>query len=403
MNSEPGTGPVSARGRLRVAAVFAAALALGLFVAGRPAAVGSTPASSGDAAPALGSWRAYVDSLGSASARLLRDWDAMADSAVLRAATVRPPYAERGRFAGRGPEAVGYRVDLLRGERLTVAVDVEEGAHAPFVELVADPGLHTAAVGMLEHTAQADGTVQVRVRPRVGSRMPYTLRIDRSAALTFPVPAAQGAVLSYFRDPRAGGERLHEGIDIGAPRNSPVVAAAPGVVERVGNGGAGGRVVWVREDGTGRSHYYAHLETQLVREGARVAAGDPIGTVGTSGNAHATTPHLHFGIYASRRALDPLDFLDGPDPAARYADDADPDLIGSRVRTRFAGAAFRTVNRMYAPAQPLARHAELEVLAVAGRYYRVRSAASDADGFLASWLLEPVQSSPVTRVGSFRR
>jgi murein DD-endopeptidase MepM/ murein hydrolase activator NlpD len=57
--------------------------------------------------------------------------------------------------------------------------------------------------------------------------------------------------------------------------------------------------------------YYAHLDTQLVVPGQFVRAGEPIGTVGNTGNAITTPPHLHFGVYWRQRggARDPSAFL----------------------------------------------------------------------------------------------
>jgi peptidoglycan LD-endopeptidase LytH len=68
-----------------------------------------------------------------------------------------------------------------------------------------------------------------------------------------------------------------------------------GIVEQVNNAdvGLGGRTVWVRS-GRGRA-YYAHNQTNLVRTGQPVAAGQVIARVGSTGNASANAPHLHFG------------------------------------------------------------------------------------------------------------
>jgi murein DD-endopeptidase MepM/ murein hydrolase activator NlpD len=115
---------------------------------------------------------------------------------------------------------------------------------------------------------------------------------------------------SSFGAPRSGG-RKHQGIDIFAHRGTPVVAAAPGRVVRVGHNHLGGRVVWVAGGGA-RLYYYAHLNSFSVVEGTTVEAGDEIGRVGNSGNAVTTPPHLHFGIYPARRlfrAVDPAPLL----------------------------------------------------------------------------------------------
>ena len=111
------------------------------------------------------------------------------------------------------------------------------------------------------------------------------------------------------------GGRTHEGQDIFAPRGTPVFAAAPGFVYRVGDQRRGGNVVIVVSAG-GHRHYYAHLDRfGDIREGQAVDVTTVLGFVGTSGNAAGTPPHLHFGIYASSErecdwdAIDPLPLL----------------------------------------------------------------------------------------------
>src|SRR5690606_12295339 len=115
------------------------------------------------------------------------------------------------------------------------------------------------------------------------------------------------AIASRFGDPRDGGRRRHEGVDILAPRGTPALAAADGVVTRVGRNRLGGRTIWLETD-SGLRLYYAHLRHQAVREGRRVRAGEVIGRVGSSGNAPRDTPHLHFGVYEGA-ARDPLPWL----------------------------------------------------------------------------------------------
>ncbi len=94
--------------------------------------------------------------------------------------------------------------------------------------------------------------------------------------------------------PRSGG-RFHQGVDMLAARGTPVVAVGSGVVLRMRNGGLGGITVWLKTD-DGDEFYYAHLDSWAsgLSAGQRVAAGDPLGTVGTTGNAPAHIPHLHW-------------------------------------------------------------------------------------------------------------
>jgi hypothetical protein len=122
----------------------------------------------------------------------------------------------------------------------------------------------------------------------------------------------QGEVITQYRngaDPYAGGQ--HRGIDIAAAVGTPVVAAAGGEVRFAGTAGSSGLTVSVRTaDGFDTS--YLHLSSFAVRAGARVAAGERLGAVGTTGTRSAVQPHLHFGVReaGTRHAyVDPLSML----------------------------------------------------------------------------------------------
>lgn len=83
-----------------------------------------------------------------------------------------------------------------------------------------------------------------------------------------------------------------------APVGTPVLAAAPGRIAKLHNSRAGGRSIYVRSSDGLRIYVYAHLKAYAsnLDEGDRVAAGDLLGSVGTSGNAEARAPHLHFQV-----------------------------------------------------------------------------------------------------------
>lgn len=110
--------------------------------------------------------------------------------------------------------------------------------------------------------------------------------------------------------PRSGG-RKHEGQDIFARRGTPVLAAADGVVTRVGGGELGGNAVFVTGRGA-RTYYYAHLDEYApgIDTGVLIGRGDLLGYVGTTGNARGTPPHLHFGIYTAKGPIDPLPLIE---------------------------------------------------------------------------------------------
>jgi murein DD-endopeptidase MepM/ murein hydrolase activator NlpD len=127
--------------------------------------------------------------------------------------------------------------------------------------------------------------------------------------LAMPVSRVHvGQIANTWHGPRDRG-RQHEGQDIFAARGTPVYSATAGIVIREGDAGIGGNAVSVLGAG-GRVYYYAHLSRF-----ADLQVGDPvtpdtiIGYVGNTGNARATPPHLHFGVYARGGAINPLPLL----------------------------------------------------------------------------------------------
>src|SRR5690606_9052442 len=128
--------------------------------------------------------------------------------------------------------------------------------------------------------------------------------------LGFPIKnAGNRDIKSFWGANRDGGARTHEGIDVFAKRGTPVLAVDDGIISRVQETNLGGKVVWQRLGLLGQMIYYAHLDTQLVTVGQQVKRGEPVGLLGNTGNARATSPHLHFGIYTNSGAIDPLDYV----------------------------------------------------------------------------------------------
>ena len=132
---------------------------------------------------------------------------------------------------------------------------------------------------------------------------------------SLPIPV-QHIKAKQLRDTWAASRshgRLHEGIDIMAPRGTKVMSATEGLIADLRNNNLGGKVIWIMGPG-GSWHYYAHLDEHKrgLAVGDYVKKGDLIGYVGNTGNARHTAPHLHYGIYLNgkgRGAVNPYPFL----------------------------------------------------------------------------------------------
>lgn len=101
-----------------------------------------------------------------------------------------------------------------------------------------------------------------------------------------------------FTELRGGGRRSHGAMDILAPRGTEVVAAVDGKVRKIFTSKAGGLSVYQFDVNEERVYYYAHLDRYAdgLHEGQFLEQGQILGYVGTTGNAPAGTPHLHFAI-----------------------------------------------------------------------------------------------------------
>jgi murein DD-endopeptidase MepM/ murein hydrolase activator NlpD len=138
---------------------------------------------------------------------------------------------------------------------------------------------------------------------------------------------APGQIHDSFNASRDGGRRRHLSQDILAPPGTPVLAADDGTVLAVKTNRLGGRVVYATDPDRRFVYYYAHLSRWHpdTVPGRRVTRGEVLGYVGSSGNASARTPHLHFqvrvysrdGRYWTGTAINPLACLARPGRVTR--------------------------------------------------------------------------------------
>jgi murein DD-endopeptidase MepM/ murein hydrolase activator NlpD len=213
-------------------------------------------------------------------------------------------------IAVRSPDlfATSAEAALLRA-RLTV---VEDSLALARSELEAPDDTLAAALlgGAIPNTSPAASAAR---RPKLavpGMKPLARRRSDDDSELTtggiegLPVI---GAIASRFsrarRHPLLHIIRPHLGVDVAAPRGTPITAPAAGVVSFVGRKFGFGLVVEI-DHGNGVTTRYAHCGRALVNEGAHVTHGVPIATVGTSGLS--TGPHLHYEVLVHGHQVDPL-------------------------------------------------------------------------------------------------
>jgi len=247
------------------------------------------------------------------------NWINTANLSLQKSLTITLPFKESGYFAAEKVTATTYRFAVTRGQKISISLSkkpIEQFMlYADVWEEQPDGApKHLAAADTLGNPIQldagADGYYLIRLQPELLRSGSYDLEISNSPSLAFPVQnGGANNIQSYFGDGRDANSRKHEGIDIFAPKRTPVLAIAEGTVTRVNQNNLGGNVVWMRPKGKDYTLYYAHLDQQIATEGQQVNIGDTLGLMGNTGNARTTAPHLHFGIYTSGGAIDPLAFV----------------------------------------------------------------------------------------------
>lgn len=338
-------------------------------------------------APPIRPYAAYLESLENsqvAESVMGQAWIEAGIESLNDTTQLLPPHLESGYIDPLAQQVISFQIKPRRGQLLSIQLELIEAVDSPqvFIELFekvpeqytprlvafADSGSYR-----LEYEVEEDEIYQLRMQPELLARFSYRLQVVLGASLAFPVEGKDSrAIRSFWGDSRDGGRRKHKGIDIFAKRGTPVLAAKDGRISRVKEGGLGGKVVWQREVGNHYSLYYAHLDTQLVRQGQIVRAGDTVGLIGNTGNARYTPPHLHFGIYQRRRgAVDPFPFVDEPSgiPPALVAADSGM-LVWHRLKNnaKLYVAPSTTANLI----RELPTDIPIQRLAATGNWHRVR-------------------------------
>ncbi|GEO03469.1 hypothetical protein AAE02nite_11330 [Adhaeribacter aerolatus] len=329
-------------------------------------------------------------------------WLTAGQRALRDSVQVSLPFQETAYFRADKPTAGSYSFLAKHGELIHIKVNTRTQQDIKlFIDLFE---LSQTSPCETKHVAAADTTSLsleyrvadtmphlVRVQPELLRSGSYTITIVTRPSLSFPVKGKNSrAIQSYWGAERDAGARKHEGVDIFAPRGTPVLAAAPGFVSRVSTTPIGGKVVWLSDINNRQSLYYAHLDSQLVQAGQQVNIGDTLGLVGNTGNARGTVPHLHFGVYAfGQGAVDPFPFINDirqqPTPVQ-----VPEEQLGKWGRTAKNNSTLRLTPSAKATAvTTLPKNTALQITGGAGNWYRVQL-PSGLTGYLPQSSLESI-------------
>ncbi len=231
--------------------------------------------------------------------------------------------------APRGPALPqDKRPDAVAVSAAAAAVPGAGSSAKPTVEAPAAREDATAQPARRADEAATAAVRAARATPQ-GAAPPITPLPDDTArlaarSLTLPVQGVRAAQLTdTFTDARAGGGRRHDAIDIMAPAGTPVLAVEDGRLTKLFFSQGGGGITLYQFDPDERyAYYYAHLERYAdgLQEGQALRRGQVIGYVGSTGNASADAPHLHFAItrlgpkkeWWKGEALNPYPILTSP-------------------------------------------------------------------------------------------
>jgi murein DD-endopeptidase MepM/ murein hydrolase activator NlpD len=163
---------------------------------------------------------------------------------------------------------------------------------------------------LLRLATSSDGSLDPRFR-RLGVSLARMNLLERGlAGIPQVLPASLDFISSgfgYRADPFTGGAAFHAGLDFRGPIGAPIYAAAKGVVSFAGQKLGYGYCIEI-DHGNGLMTRYAHMSRFSAQIGQKVAAGNVIGAIGSSGRS--TGPHLHFEVRIHDRPVNPRPFLE---------------------------------------------------------------------------------------------
>ncbi|MDI1326945.1 MAG: M23 family metallopeptidase [Brevundimonas sp.] len=198
-----------------------------------------------------------------------------------------------------------------RAERLRLAfrlAGLNPAAYAPHDTALGGPLVEARDPRALAAVLDVDEAFAVRIRHAADNLSEMRTLANAAEGMPFRRPT-QARTTSGFGvrfDPFNGRPALHQGQDFAAPLNTPIHAPAPGIVSFVGVRSGYGNTVEI-DHGRGFKTRYAHLNATAVTPGQRIALGQRVGAMGTTGRS--TGVHLHYEVWMDGRPQNPARFM----------------------------------------------------------------------------------------------
>jgi murein DD-endopeptidase MepM/ murein hydrolase activator NlpD len=346
-----------------------------------------------------------LESAGIHTTKIGAAWKNGAEEAISNPAELEIPMAIQGSFKSKSIEAKAWRIQLEQGSTINIAVYWQASDSSKLiVDLMAGPERkelqsYIAQNDSVNLEAHETGTYLLRIQPELFGEGNFQVRVQGAATYSvFPVQGKTSrAIQSIWGDIRDGGRRAHEGVDIFASRGTPVLSPVEGIVTSVRDSGLGGKQVWVRDPRRKWNLYFAHLDSQMVRNLQRVNPGDTLGLVGNTGNAKTTAPHLHFGIYQSG-AINPFPVIQNDFKAAPMLPLQE---FSPLMKVKVSQANLRSEpSTRGLIVRTLAAQTPVFLIATTSEWHQVQT-ADGTNGYLSKSLLAKADSLPLNQAAAF--
>jgi murein DD-endopeptidase MepM/ murein hydrolase activator NlpD len=212
----------------------------------------------------------------------------------------------RGRYQELQRVSRQHNEQMASLETLASEVTIAYGIHEP-------PAAHSLGAGDIDKSLSPSvkesieeyNFLKIASYGGIYHRYAYQWQIHSQPSL-WPVEGILRSSFGGRNDPFSGDGAFHTGIDLQAPRGTPVHVTADGVVASAGWSGAYGKLV-VIDHGNGLETYYAHLSQFLVVPGQEVRRGEVVALSGATGRA--TAPHMHYEVRLRGTPINPYKYL----------------------------------------------------------------------------------------------